>query len=103
MTPRQIQKVIHDLGFTTNTARAPHAGYYTILVDLNEKEARSSKFCIDTIDKISFAMQIYTTDKLSVESQWVGNLFIKQIKANNQIFATFILNSETQVLTLTIY
>lgn len=103
MTPRQLQKIIHDLGFTTNTAKVPQTSYYTILVDLNEKEARSSKFCIDTIDKISFAMQAYTTDNIDTEVCWVSNLYIKQVTIPFTIFASFVLNTETQVLTITIY
>lgn len=103
MTPRQMQKLIHDLGFTTNTAKIPGTDYYTIIIDFNEKEPHSSKFCIDTIGKLTFAMQTYTTDNIDTEVCWVGNLYIKQVTIPFSIFASFVLNTENQVLTITIY
>lgn len=103
MTQRQIQKVIHDLGFTTNSVKIPKTTYYTILVDFNEKDVRSSRFCIDTVSKITFAMKAYTTENLNIQECWSGNLYIKQVTIPFSTLASFVLNTEIQVLTITIY
>lgn len=104
MTPRQMQKLIHDLGFTTNTAKIPGTDYYSVTVDLAEKEPRSSKFCIDTLAKITFSMQIYTTEKLSIQEFWTfPNLYQKVVHQGDTIVALLSMNTDNQVLTITIY
>lgn len=106
MKLRQLQKLIHDLEFTTVTAKNPN-GYYTILTDLAEKQACSSKQAIDTIKKLSFAITALLDPGIftNADEQWVGELYIYQIHDKNRsiILYSFLLNTQTQVLTINNY
>lgn len=107
MKPRQLQKLIHDLGFTTVTARVPSSGYYAIITDLAEKQACSSKQAIDIIKKLSFAITALLDPGIftHIDEQWFGDLYIYQIHDKNRsiILYSFLLNTQTQVLTINNY
>lgn len=106
MTPRQLQKLIHEIGLTTNTVKVPGTDYYTIITDLAERGPISTKNAIDKINKLSFWIRLNERDKnLSSEATWVGDLYIHQMidKSKNIIFASYLYNSQSQVLTITIY
>ena len=106
MKLRQLQKLVHDLGFTTVTAKNPN-GYYTILTDLAEKQAISSKQAIDTIKKLSFAITALLDPGIftNADEQWFGDLYLYQIHDKNGgiILYSFLLNTQTQVLTINNY
>lgn len=100
-------KLIHDLGFTTNTAKVPGMGYYTIIIDLAEKIERSSKFSIDLVKKLSFTItSLLATKKINTEEQWMGDIYLYQIQESEPlryILYTMVLNTQTMVLTITCY
>lgn len=106
MKPRQLQKLVHDLGYTTVTAKNPN-GYYAILTDLSEKQACSSKQAIDTIKKLSFAITALLDPGIftNCNEEWVGELYIYEIHDKNGgiILYSFLLNTQTQVLTINNY
>lgn len=107
ITPRQLQKWIHELGFTTNTAKVPGSGYYSIIMDLAEKQAISSKQAIDAIKKLSMIITATLDNGIftNATEQWVGDLYIYEIHDKNGgiILYSFLLNTQTQVLTINSY
>lgn len=107
MKLRQLQKLIHDLGFTTNTVKVPGSGYYAIITDLAEKQACSSKQAIDTIKKLSFAITALLDPGIftNCNEEWVGELYLYEIHDKNGgiILYSFLLNTQTQVLTINNY
>ena len=106
MKLRQLQKLVHDLGFTTVTAKNPN-GYYAIITDLAEKQACSSKQAIDTVKKLSFAISALLDPGIftNADEQWFGDLYLYQIHDKNRdiILYSFLLNTQTQVLTINNY
>ena len=104
---RTIQRMIHQQGYTTNTARVPQVGHACILVDLTEKESQSSNQSIQLVRLISFNIQAMEDPslKLITEETWLGELFAYTIstKENKEIRYSLILNTQINQLTINIY